>query len=68
MRGSSLNHGPIPNARFTATVRTEVIRRLEDESTIVRKNHRLVARDRSGRVFEERRDSLLPMMTPSKAG
>lgn len=49
----------IPDAPFTATVRTEIVRRLEDGSTIVRKNHRLVARDSSGRVFQERR-----MLTP----
>jgi hypothetical protein len=55
MRIQSISIPTIPNAPFTATVRTEVVRRLEDGSTIVRKNHRLVARDSSGRVFEERR-------------
>jgi len=55
MRIQSISIPTIPNAPFTATVRTEVVRRLEDGSTIIRKNHRLVARDSSGRVFEERR-------------
>lgn len=51
----SLSIRTLPNAPFTATVRTEVVRRLEDGNTMVRKSHRLVARDSSGRVFEERR-------------
>jgi hypothetical protein len=45
----------IPNAPFTATFRFEVIRRLEDGSTIVRKNHCLAARDSTGRTFREGR-------------
>lgn len=45
----------LPNAPFTATVRTELIRKLENGDAMVHKNHRLVARDGSGRVFEERR-------------
>lgn len=45
----------IPDAPFTANVRAELIRTLADGNTMVRKNHRLVARDSSGRVFEERR-------------
>jgi hypothetical protein len=45
----------IPNAPFTATVRIAVIRRLEDGSTITRKNHCLVARDSSGRLYREMR-------------
>lgn len=45
----------IPNAPFTATFRSELIRRLEDGSTIVRKNHCLAARDSTGRTFRERR-------------
>ncbi len=46
---------PIPNAPFTATVTAEVIRHLEDGSTLTIKNHRTVARDGSGRIFQERR-------------
>jgi hypothetical protein len=43
------------NAPFTATVRTEWMRPLADGSTITLKNHRLIARDASGRIFQERR-------------
>jgi hypothetical protein len=46
---------PIPNAPFTATVNTEWTRRLENGSTSTIKNHRTVARDSSGRIFQERR-------------
>jgi len=46
---------PVPNAAFTATVNTEWIRQLPDGSNITLKNHRTVARDANGRVFEERR-------------
>jgi len=46
---------PLPNAPFTATVNTEWTRRLDDGTTIVLKNHRTVARDSAGRIFEERR-------------
>lgn len=45
----------IPSAPFTGTVRTEWIRTLGDGSKITLKNHRLVARDSSGRIFQERR-------------
>ncbi|MDP9337773.1 MAG: hypothetical protein M3P45_02780 [Acidobacteriota bacterium] len=45
----------LPNAPFTATVKTEWIRRLADGSTITLTNHRAIARDRSGRIFQERR-------------
>ena len=46
---------PIPNAPFTATVSTEWTRQTSDGATIVVKNHRLIARDSQGHVFEERR-------------
>ncbi len=46
---------PRPNAPFTATVNTEWIRQLADGSTITLKNHRAIARDRAGRIFQERR-------------
>src|SRR5215471_1268294 len=46
---------PIANAPFTATVSTEWTRQTSDGATIVVKNHRMVARDSQGHVFEERR-------------
>ena len=46
---------PIPNAPFMATVSTEWTRQASDGATIVVKNHRMVARDSQGHVFEERR-------------
>jgi hypothetical protein len=45
----------VPNAPFSATVVTEWTRILPDGSTQTTKNHRLVVRDSSGRVFQERR-------------
>ena len=44
-----------PNAPFTATVNTEWTRQLGDGTTIAWTNHRTVARDGNGRVFQERR-------------
>jgi hypothetical protein len=46
---------PLTNASFSATVTTEWTRILADESTATVKNHRMVARDNTGRIFEERR-------------
>jgi hypothetical protein len=46
---------PITNAPFTATVGTEWTRQTSDGATVVVKNHRMVARDNQGRIFEERR-------------
>src|SRR5271165_1446597 len=46
---------PIPNAPFTANVSTQWTRQTSDGATIVVKNHRMVARDSQGHVFEERR-------------
>jgi hypothetical protein len=43
------------NAPFTATVNTEWVRVLPDNSRITLVNHRLIARDSAGRVFQERR-------------
>lgn len=43
-----------PDAPFTATVNTEWIRSLPDGSKITLKNHRAIARDTQGRIFEER--------------
>jgi len=47
---------PLPHAPFTATVRTEWKSTLEDGSIITIKNHRMIARDNSGRIFQERRN------------
>jgi hypothetical protein len=46
---------PIPSAPFTAVVTTEWTRIMPDGSTGTTKNHRMVARDSLGRVFQERR-------------
>jgi hypothetical protein len=45
----------LPNAPFTAAVNTESVRQLADGSTITLKNHRAIARDGLGRIFQERR-------------
>ena len=45
----------LPNAPFTAIVNTEWIRLLADGSSITLKNHRAIARDKDGRIFQERR-------------
>jgi hypothetical protein len=45
----------LPNAPFYAIVNTEWIRQLADGSTITLKNHRAIARDKAGRIFQERR-------------
>jgi hypothetical protein len=57
----------LPNAPFTATVNTEWIRQLPDGSTITLKNHRAIARDASGRIFQERR-ALVPDDGKAKSG
>jgi hypothetical protein len=46
---------PLPNAPFSATVETEWTKYFADGSTQILRNHRLVARDGLGRVFQERR-------------
>jgi hypothetical protein len=45
----------LPNAPFTAAVNTEWVRLLPDNTRITLVNHRLIARDAAGRVFQERR-------------
>lgn len=45
----------LPDAPFSATVNTEWIRHLSDGTTITVGNHRAIARDRKGRIFQERR-------------
>ena len=57
----------LPNAPFTAIVNTEWIRQLPDGSSITLKNHRAIARDAAGRIFQERR-ALVPDDGKSKSG
>jgi hypothetical protein len=45
----------LANAPFTATVNTEWVRTLGDGGRITLVNQRLIARDSSGRIFQERR-------------
>lgn len=45
----------VPNAPFSATVSTESIRQLADGSRITLVNRRAIARDKAGRIFQERR-------------
>jgi len=45
----------LPHAAFTATVNAAAVRQLADGSNIRVKNHRLIARDEAGRIFQERR-------------
>lgn len=45
----------IANSPFSATVATESVRHLADGSRITLVNRRAIARDRSGRIFQERR-------------
>lgn len=52
----SISVPPLPGAPFTATVTTEWKRTLDDGSTITIGNRRTIARDNSGRVFQERRN------------
>jgi len=45
----------LPNAPFSAVVNAESIRQLANGTSITLKNHRAIARDRAGRIFQERR-------------
>lgn len=45
----------LPNAAFSATVNTKSIRQLPNGGEITQVNHRKVARDNQGRIFQERR-------------
>jgi hypothetical protein len=54
-RVQSIDIPPIANAPFSATVITEWTHIMPDGSKRTTWNHRLVARDSSGRVFQERR-------------
>lgn len=51
----SISVPAVSGAPFTLTLSTEWVRTLSDGSTITRVNHRLIARDSAGRVFQERR-------------
>jgi len=53
-RFASIFIPPTADAPFTATVNTEWIRHLADGSTITLVNHRTVARDAKGRIYQER--------------
>lgn len=53
-RFASIFIAPKADAPFTATVNTEWIRHLADGSTITLVNHRTIARDGKGRVYQER--------------
>src|SRR5450631_1418034 len=54
-RIQSITIPPLTGAPFSATVTTEWTKMLPDGSTATIKNHRTVARDSTGRIFEERR-------------
>jgi len=54
-REQSISIPPLTNAPFSAIVETELTSILADGSTATVKNRRTVARDNSGRIFEERR-------------
>ena len=54
----------VSGAPFTLTLSTQWTRRLSDGSTITLINHRLIARDSSGRVFQEQR-RLVPENDPN---
>ncbi len=51
----SIHIPSIPNAPFSAIVSTESVRMLADGGRITLVNHRAIARDGAGRIFQERR-------------
>lgn len=51
----SITVPPLTNAPFTATVSTTWVRRLDDGSTVTIQNHRIIARDNLGRIYQQRR-------------
>jgi hypothetical protein len=63
-RLASISVPTISGAPFTLTLSTQWTRRLSDGSTITLINHQLIARDSSGRVFQERR-WLVPANDPN---
>ena len=50
---------PVQHAPFSSVVTAEWTKTLEDGSTVTRQNHRVVVRDGSGRIYQERR-TLVP--------
>ena len=46
---------PTPGAPFSATLETEWVKYLGNGSRITLRNHRVIARDKTGKVFQERR-------------
>ena len=52
---TSIFVAPLPGSPFSASVHTEWTKYFADGSTQVLRNHRLIARDGLGRVFQERR-------------
>lgn len=50
----SISIPPMQNAPFTATLQTEWMRAMSDGGTITLVNERQIARDRKGRIYEER--------------
>ena len=53
-RFASISIPARPNAPFTATVNAEWIRQVPDGSLITLKNHRIIARDAKGRIYQQR--------------
>ena len=51
----ALFFGPKANAPFVATAKTVWVKIMPDNSTITTENHRYLARDMDGRIFQERR-------------
>lgn len=56
MRVVSIVVPPLTNAPFTATVSTTWVRKLGDGSTVTIQNHRTIARDNAGRIYQQRRN------------
>ena len=52
----------LSGAPFSATVKTEWVRQFADGTTVTLRNHRAIARDGAGRIFQERR-----MLVPENA-
>jgi len=53
-RFASISIPATPDAPFTATVNAEWIRQVPDGSLITLKNHRIIARDAKGRIYQQR--------------
>jgi hypothetical protein len=46
---------PMPNAPFSLTLQTEWVQTLSDGGTVTMINERHIARDKAGRIFQERK-------------